>query len=206
MVTEKRISEWENILVDTSILCALFKAVDEGSVDEQFLFVKKLMHYLSNTKTGNSKDRRFFITSITVSELLSKEDDREKIAKIVRILDSQNVEFIDFDLGSAFLLNNDFREYLSRKKLNNFAAEMGFKSGDFMMAREWISKDMMIIQNGKFANVDVILTCDKNTFYPISEKCSVFTALAYEEYFKHDHGIMLAYLHDIAKLNYIALN
>ncbi|WP_294288479.1 hypothetical protein [uncultured Chryseobacterium sp.] len=204
MVIEKRISEWENILVDTSILCALFKAAEQNSVDEQFLFVKKLIDYLSKTKTGNLKDRRFFITSITVSELLSKENEQEKIEKIVRILDSHNVEFLDFDLGSAFLLNHDFHEILNRRKLNNFAAEMGFKSGDFMMAREWISKDMMIIQNGKYANVDVILTCDKNTFYPISKKSSVFTALAYEEYFKHEYGVMLAYLHDLAKLNYIA--
>lgn len=65
--------------------------------------------------------------------------------------------------------------------------------------------DMMIIENGKNANVDAIITCDKNTFYPISDKCSVFTVLAYEKYFKHEHDVILSYDHSFAKLDNLHL-
>ncbi|ASE62574.1 MULTISPECIES: hypothetical protein [Chryseobacterium] len=205
MVIEKRISDWENILIDTSILCALFAFVEGNSTDVRFNFVHTLVKYLSTSKTSSSKDRRFLITSITVSEILSKENNSEKVKKIIKSLDSNNVEFIDFDLDTSLLLNHDLYEYLPKAKLNEFAASMGFKTGDFMMAREWITKDMMIIENGKNSNVDVILTCDKKTFYPISEKCCVFTALAYEEYFNHEHGIMLSYKHSHARLENIKL-
>lgn len=205
MVIEKRISDWETILIDTSILCALFKFIEGNSNDEKFSFVYTLIKYLSGSKTSSSKDRKFLITSITVSEILSKENDSEKVKKIVKALDSSNVEFINFDLDTSLLLNHDLYEYLPKAKLNEYAASMGFKTGDFMMAREWITKDMMIIENGKNSNVDVVLTCDKKTFYPISEKCNVFTALAYEEYFNHQHGIILSYNHSHAKLENIQL-
>ena len=205
MVTEKRISEWETILIDTSILCALFKFTEGNSTDEKFSFVYTLIKYLSGSKTSSSKDRKFLVTSITVSEILSKEHDTEKIKKILKVLDSSNVEFIDFDLDTALLLNHDLYEYLAKAKLHEFAANMGFKTGDFMMAREWITKDMMIIENGKNANADVILTCDKKTFYPISEKCGVFTALAYQEYFNHGHGVILSYQHSDARQSNLIL-
>ena len=72
MVIEKRISDWENILIDTSILCALFAFVEGNSIDVRFNFVHTLVKYLSTSKTSSSKDRRFLITSITVSEIISK--------------------------------------------------------------------------------------------------------------------------------------
>ena len=62
------------------------------------------------------------------------------------------------------------------------------------MAREWISKDFMIIMCAQGANADIILTADKNTFYPVAkeiENCNC--VLTYEELFDQSDSYILNY-------------
>ena len=78
----KPIKDWKKILIDTSIICALFRAQYTTS-DDTTLFINKLINYLSNSKSGDKSERTFLISTITLTELLTKEQDEEKIKRIV---------------------------------------------------------------------------------------------------------------------------
>jgi len=193
----KYIKDWEKILVDTSALCALFRSQNSEVIDEQTQFVDKLFSFLSKNKTGESKDRIFYVSTITLSELLTRENDSEKIRRILKVLDSKNVEFIDFDLQVALQFNSVLYPHLSKAELHKVAANIGFKTGDFMMAREWITRDYMIIMSGVQKNVDVVLTADKNTFYPTCKNIgNAYCVLLYPQLFETSEKFVLNYYDD----------
>lgn len=184
MDTNKPINEWENILLDTSIICSLFTSENNDVTDEVILFVKEFIRYLTHNKSNKGNERHFYISTITISELLTSENDLEKIKRIIAVIDSSNVNFIDFDLNTSLIFNRDLHPILSKKKLNELADNYGFKSHNYLMAREWIIRDLMIIESGKSQDVDVILTTDKKTFYPLCEKANACCILTYPEYFR----------------------
>ena len=166
-ISNKPIRDWKKILIDTSIICALFRS-QANVADETTVFIRKLIDYLSTSKSGDNADRIFCISTITLSELLTKEHDQEKIRRILKVLNSSNVQFVSFDTNIALKFNIILADKLHRTVLNERAASLGWKTGDFMDAREWIIKDYMIAMTATEKNIDVILTADKNTFYPLT--------------------------------------
>jgi hypothetical protein len=84
--------------------------------------------------------------------------------------------------------------YLEKDALHAKAKELGFESKDYGMARQWISKDYMIAMTGFTKKVDVIMTLDKKTFYPV---CLDFEntecILAYPELFLHSEQYIFEY-------------
>ncbi len=201
----KPIKDWKKILIDTSIICALFRAQYTTS-DDTTLFINKLINYLSNSKSGDKSERTFLISTITLTELLTKEQDEEKIKRIVKVLHSNNVQFISFDTNTALEFNHSMAPYLHKTQLHKKAAEVGFVTGDYMLAREWISKDYMIALSGVVKNADVILTADKNTFYPVCQDVNgancVLTypsLFSYSEqyFFDYDYGNVDNFLKNI---------
>lgn len=195
MTITKKIKDWEKILLDTSVLCSLFRSQDSTNNDEQTLFTVKLISFLTQNKTSSGKDRIFYVSAITVSELLTRENDSEKIRRILSVLNSKNVEFIDFDLQTSLEFNSRLYEHLSRKSLHEIANEIGFKTGNYMMAREWITRDYMIIMSGVSRNVDVTFTADKKTFYPLTKNINnAFCVLVYPELFEQSEQFILNYL------------
>ncbi|HEY4061168.1 MAG TPA: hypothetical protein VGM30_04670 [Puia sp.] len=195
MAINKQIKDWRKILLDTSILCALFRS-EFGKMDSQTEFVLRLINYLSKNKTAEGIDRTFYVSAITISELLTREHDSEKIKRIIRLVNSRNVEFIDFDLDCALVFNARLYPHLDKVALHKMAEQVGFKSNDFMMAREWISRDYMIVMSGVSKNVDVIITADKKTFYPICQNINQLDCiLAYPELFEETEQYILRY-HD----------
>lgn len=195
-IHNKLIRNWERIFLDTSIICCLFNSEKTTSTDDTIQFVRKLIDYLNNYKSENSKDRTFIISTITLTELLVKENDGEKIKRILKVLNSNNVEFVDFDLEIALRFNAVLYPHLAKPKLHEFAREFGFKSGDFAMAREWIQRDFMILMTAIQNGVDAILTTDKRTFYPLSQKLNEPCVLCYPNLFKIEGNIMMGYYNE----------
>jgi hypothetical protein len=146
-------------------------------------FVYDLISFLSSNKSEGNKNRIFYISTVTLSEILSNEDEADKIQKIVNVLNSNDVEFISFDQDIAKDFSNYLKPYLERKKIHEFAIQAGWKQHELMLAREWVTKDKMIIMSGLNRNVDAILTLDKNTFLPFCEKIEAPCAICYEEHF-----------------------
>lgn len=109
-------------------------------------------------------------------------------------LNSENVEFLDFDLKTSLQFNAHLYKYLPRKKLHRMAASFGFKSNEFLMAREWISRDFMIIESAISANSDIILSCDEKTFVPICKELKAPCAVTDPTRFEHSEKFILQYL------------
>lgn len=195
VINEKGVLDWKTIMLDTSIIASLFNSENPKSTDDKITFIRELVDYLSDSDASDGKPRRFLIPSIVLTELLVKENDQAKIKRILRVLNSSNIEFIDFDVETALLFNYQLYPYLSKDQLHSFAKEFGFQTHDFMMAREWINRDFMIIMCGVSNKVDVILTADKKTFYPLTKKVNAFCALAYREYFEKPHRSVTKYYH-----------
>lgn len=190
----KYIKDWERILVDTTVLCSMFRSEETDCTNSRDLFVRKVMEFLSNNKTSSGKERIILISAITVAELTTNEEDSQKIKRILRVLDAHNVEFIDFDLDTAIAFNAQLKPYLNKANLNERAKEIGYKTGDYGMAREWITRDYMIAMSGITNNSDVILTADKNTFYPIVKHISRSNCvLTFEELFDFSDKFILKY-------------
>jgi hypothetical protein len=84
--------------------------------------------------------------------------------------------------------------YLKKTAIHKKAAELGFVTNDYGMARQWISKDYMIAMTGFTKKVDVIITLDKKTFYPICTDFGVTECiLGYPELFKHSEQFIFEY-------------
>jgi hypothetical protein len=198
-IVTKLIQDWERILIDTSILCNLITSNKEGVTDPTVLFIRKLIDFLNKQKPANKKERTFLVSTITVTELLVKENDVEKIKKILNLLSSDNVEFIDFDLPTSLRFNNLLYPYLAKSELNELAKNYGFKTHEYMMAREWISKDLMIIVNAIEYGADIILTADKKTMYPSTVNAGIFCVLAFPELFEQFDTAILKYNHNEVK-------
>lgn len=190
------IKEWSKILVDTSILLSLLKWNDTVT-DEVLIFCKKLITFLNDQKDHNNEKRTFLVSTISISEFLTTEKDQEKIRQIITLLDSNNVEFVDFDLKSGLMFNTLLQPYLSdNKAVNERAKELGFKTHEYAMAREWISRDYMINVSGLIYEADVVLSLDYRTFYPLSKDTGIFCALAYPDLFDHEGKFVLGYKTD----------
>tara|TARA_R100000935_G_scaffold46100_1_gene69289 strand:+ start:1541 stop:2185 length:645 start_codon:yes stop_codon:yes gene_type:complete len=195
-IVEKTVVDWEVIMLDTSVLVALFHSENPKTVDDDVLFTRELIDYLNSSNSGENKPRKFIISSISISEILVKENDQEKIKRILRVLNSDNVEFVDFDFETGLLFNKELYVHLSKEKLHEYAKEFGFKTNDYMMAREWITRDFMIIMSGVSNKADVILTADKKTFYPLAIKANAFCGLTYRKYFEKPHRSVTKYYHN----------
>ncbi len=60
-------TDWENIFLDTSIILSLLRSLRDES-NEVCNFINKLMNDLATKKSGNKRDRTFYISSISLSE------------------------------------------------------------------------------------------------------------------------------------------
>lgn len=190
----KPIKDWKKILVDTSVICSLFRFEHPDINNDNDAFVFKLIDYLSKSKASDKSERVFLVTTITLTELLTKEQDQEKIKRITRVLNSNNVRFISFDTTTSLAFNHLLKSNLNKTNLHARAAEIGFKTGEYMMAREWITRDYMIALNGVMKEADVLLTFDKNTFYPvIKDVPGANCVLTYPELFRFSDDYFFDY-------------
>jgi len=193
---QKPIHEWESILLDTGIILALFKK-HAGSDDEGINFVNKLIKFLSETQTGKQTKRIFYISTVTLGEILTNEQDNDKIRRILRVLNGSDVEFLSYDIQPALAMNGKLKKYITREHLHQKAQELGFKTNDFGMGRQWIYADYMIAITAEVMNLDVILTLDKKTFYPICrDDLNINCILVYSEFFEHSESSFLNYKYE----------
>jgi hypothetical protein len=88
----KKYTDWQNIFLDTSVILSLFRSLRDNG-DDACNFVNKLLGDLSTKQSSSKKERTFFISSITISEILEKSETEQKAAKIVKALNSENVTF-----------------------------------------------------------------------------------------------------------------
>jgi hypothetical protein len=174
---------WENVFLDTSILFAYMRAVRTDNTDPRSEFVKTLIDDLTSTKTTGKKTRNFYMSAITIAEMYNKSDNTKKAEKIVKHLDTKNMTFVGFDTDIAEFMTNNYHTVLAKDKLNAVAREFSWPEHDLVMAREWITKDLMIISSAHYLDCDTVLTLDVKTFKPLAEKVDYNCCLALQENF-----------------------
>jgi len=175
---KRRMVDCLRVFLDTSILIDLFNT---NSGDERVLFVKNLIDSLNVNPTSAKKERTFYVSTITLGEMVkfSTKQESEVIQDIITALDAKNLELVPYSVDIALTQNTLFKEYLSKKKLNKLLEQLEAFPSNYVLGREYISRDFMIISSAFHKNADVILTCDKKTFLPIAELVNVFCITAY---------------------------
>ena len=190
------LQDWTKIFIDTGALLELYKSKGSNP-DNRAQFVGRLFDYLSQSQSSKG-DRTFYLSPITLSEILTIETGEDKIRKAVDALHNSNLEFVPFDEEIASQLNADLWEYLGRDKLNEIARQQGTQESKLAIAREIINKDLMIIGSSKFKECDIILTGDKN-FYSLAFSTGVYCAYCDERYFDISGKYITRYNHPLSE-------
>jgi PIN domain nuclease of toxin-antitoxin system len=180
MISTKKINEWSKILLDTSIILWFLKSGENGTNDtiQKVKFIHKLIYQLCKDK------KTFYISAITLSEIKKISDNTNVISEILKHLNTQDVEIISFDEDIAKHLHQITPDILQKKStLNKFADNYGMPQNDYATAREWITRDMMIIASGSALKVDIVLTMDSKAFINIADELKVPCIYAIEENF-----------------------
>jgi hypothetical protein len=182
-MTVRKFVDWHDIFLDTSIILAYFRSLRDDQ-DVVCNFVGKLIHQLVTQKSSANRERNFYISSITISEILEKSQNETKAAKIVRLLNSDHVNFHPFDNDVAEYMVKSYHKLLGTENLSRIAKELSWPEHELKAGRQWIEKDLMILATAQYLECDTILTIDKNTMIPLAEKVGYFAASCYPENFE----------------------
>ena len=179
---KRKMADCVKVFLDTSILIDL---LNKNSKDERALFVKILIDSLNENKPAGKKDRTFFISTITIGEMVkfSSKKSKEVITDLLAALNCKNLEVVEYSDEIALNQNTLFKDYLSKTNLNKLLDVLKAFPENYLNGREYISRDFMIISTAHYINSDVIITCDKKTFKPIADLINIPCYTAYKENF-----------------------
>jgi len=180
---KRKMADCVKVFLDTSILIDL---LNKNSKDERVSFVKILIDSLNENKPSGKKDRTFFISTITIGEMVkfSSKNSAEVITDLLDALNCINLEIVPYTDEIALNQNTLFKNYLSKTNLNKLLDTLKAFPENYTNGREYISKDFMIIATAHYINSDVIITCDKKTFKPIADLINIPCYTAYKENFQ----------------------
>lgn len=187
MMIKRKMAECTKVFLDTSILIDLFNT---SETNERTKFVRNLIDSLNTSLPTKGKARTFCISSITIGEMVkfaSKTKD-EVLVDLLTLLQAQNLEVLPYTDDIALNQNVLFKKYATKTKLNEFLKKLKLFPHNYVLAREYISRDFMIISTAHHINADVIITSDKNTFLPIAQELNIFCVVAEKQNFQTSIG------------------
>jgi hypothetical protein len=187
------IERWEKIFLDTSVIIGVLAAI-RGTDNENYNFCHRLIKELSKDKSADGKERIFYISAITLSEILIKIQPGSTLhGIIVQALNSSNTDFVAFDEVIAEIFIREYHSILGNEELNKFAKSIGWPEHDLHTGREWVTRDVMIIASATERKADVLLTLDKKTMYPLSVKLNVPCAVCFPAHFNYSGKHIFTY-------------
>lgn len=169
------ISEWRRIFIDTSFVLDLVRDISLMSPEDpkyqSVLRSQKLLEHFKLVAEKNEKPVRWVTCSIVLSELI-KFENKEAVHELQRILDSSEIEIINFTGKEANFIVSEMGNYIEDKHIAQYLREVQreiAKTGIFN-PRSYVSKDALIIACAKSKKCDVVITSDKNSFIPIAKR------------------------------------
>lgn len=186
--------QWENIFLDTSILFSYIQATRNNNADVDCKFVKRLIDDLNSNKSTGSKKRQFYISAVSIAEMYDKSTDKKKTEKIISKMNVSTMTYVPFDTDIAEHMTSTYHTVLGTKKQNTLAISLGFPQHYLTMAREWITKDLMIISSADYLKCDAVLTMDEKTFLPLCNEVKYFCCIAKENKFNTSKDYIFDYL------------
>lgn len=177
IMIKRKMAECTRVFLDTSIIIDLFNT---SNTNERTKFVRHLIDSLNNLSSVKGKQRVFYVSAVTIGEMVkfASKTSEEVIIDLLQLLHAQDLEIAHYTDTVALHQNVLFKDYLSKKKLNALIEKLNLFPHDYVLAREYISRDFMIIATAHEKNADVILTSDKNTFLPIAKDLNIFCVVA----------------------------
>lgn len=186
--------QWENIFLDTSILFCYIQATRDNNADEDCKFVKRLIDDLNSTKSTGGKKRNFYVSAISISEMYDKSTDKKKTETIVAKMNVSAMTYVPFDTDIAEHMTSTYHSVLGTAKQNTLAKALGFPQHDLVIAREWITKDLMIMASSDYLKCDTVLTVDEKTFLPLANQIDHFCCVCKPHKFNHNDTYIFEYL------------
>ncbi|HMO63470.1 MAG TPA: hypothetical protein PKC39_15180 [Ferruginibacter sp.] len=175
--------QWENIFLDTTIVFSYIQATRSNNTDPRCDFVKRVIDDLSSNKSTTGKKRNFYISAVSISEMYDKSTDQKKTERIVSSMKIGTMTYVSFDTDIAEFMTSNYHPVLGTTKQTAIAKQFGFKDHEIVMAREWITKDLMIIASSDYLQCDAVLTLDERTFAPLCKEVNCFCCVTLEQKF-----------------------
>lgn len=162
----KRLSDCERIFLDTNFLIDLLNV---KSTDVRVLTVRKIRDFFSNPKLK----ARFYVSTISLSEICelshSIYSNDLLVDSITTFLNGSDIEIVPFSEDIALHQRELFHQFYNNKFANSFIQSCDPKTTNYVLAREWITKDMMILASASYKSAEVIFTGDEKTFLPMAQ-------------------------------------
>lgn len=169
------ISEWRRIFIDTSFIIDLLRDLSlMDSNDHKYNCVKNsqgLLEYFKAAAENHQLKVRWITSSIVLSEL-TKFDNDEVVTGLQALLNSSEVEIINFTPKEANFIVKDMVSYVEGKHISQFVNKMqkDLANAGVFNPKGFVTSDALIIACAKSKRCDVVLTSDKNSFMPIAKK------------------------------------
>lgn len=168
-------SRWKRVLLDTNTIIDLIKGRrDTGNPHEKF--VARLIADLSKP----ARKVEFYISYITLSEIQRKISNADKQREVIAALSGVDTTFVAFDGMPSEYMSLNYSNYFGSRALNDVAHRCNWESDNLVDAREWITRDLMLIATAQSLGLDVILSRDVKTMYSIAKEVDAFCAMTYE--------------------------
>lgn len=168
------ISEWKRIFIDTSFIIDSVRNIEKIKEDDpKFKNIKNTHLLLDYFKQKDKLDQpiRWITSSIVLSEL-TKFENEDAVLELQSVLDSSELEIINFTKKEAHFILKDMADYVEQKHINQFikSREKALKNHNIFNPKNYVAKDALIIACAKSKRCDVVLTSDKNSFIPIAKQ------------------------------------
>ena len=175
MKPSKPIKEWKYVFLDTSVIIDFLKNPEKHAknlpVQKRIILTQKLINNLGASQNGNKC--LFYVSAVSLSELIKSSRPDNIAQEVALIFNTSDVVFVDFTKNIANLLQRSLEDYLPDGLKHTFIKQLENKlnAENVQNARQWVSDDLKIAATAKsLKKLDVLLTADKNTFFPIAEK------------------------------------
>jgi hypothetical protein len=176
MDNNKKISQWKHVFLDTSFIIDYLSDAskfDFNSKKKENIEVSKMIMECLSLRKANEKPQ-FYVTSITIGELRRLET-ASVLKKIIEVLSCGDVTIVPYGKEEAIEVNKIIKMYkkATAPQLSIKDLEKAKKESGCINYRSWISDDMKILSCARVLydrrQLDVILTSDEKTFFPISK-------------------------------------
>lgn len=175
----KQISDWKNILIDTSVVIDYLMTPERISNNENAKKRVEKTHLLFDyfQSTVGDVRRTLYISAITLSELCKLSNDKPILDTIVSLFNCSDIVFVDFTKEMAMQIHTHLDLLDKDPNLNSFIKNLSNelnKEGVYQ-ASGWVSDDLKIVATGKFfkGKIDVVITGDGKTFVPLAERFEI---------------------------------
>lgn len=168
------VSEWKRIFIDTSFIIDSVRNQEKIKKDDSKYHNIRNTHLLLDyfkQKSNQDQQVRWVTSSIVLSEL-TKFENEDAVSELQRILDSSELEIINFTKKEANFILKDMVNYVEQKHVSQYikALEKALKEDNIFNPKNYVAKDALIIACAKSKRCDVVLTSDKNSFIPIAKQ------------------------------------